>query len=146
MPSRADGVSQWSCTSSGSLYCLLGCRSYNVFSTLGGSACDYIWLHFWEKSNLHSCLSYPHLTATFITDAPQRNPRAWSSAMPIHRQTNCLMTARLGAHYLEILLVLFLVLPEWEKQHPLRFSPVYYFYSNKDVTVWRGGGQSWKWS
>lgn len=30
-------------------YCLLGCRSYNVLSTLDGTACDYIWLHFWEK-------------------------------------------------------------------------------------------------
>jgi hypothetical protein len=41
-----------------SFYCLLGCRRYNVFSTLGGLGCDYIWLHFWENSNLQSSLLF----------------------------------------------------------------------------------------
>lgn len=94
MPLGADRASQCSLSSSGSFCCLSGCRSYHVFSTLGGSV-----LHlaaFFEKNwNLHSCLSYPHLTATFITDAPPRNLRTWSFVMLIYRQINCLMTARL---------------------------------------------------
>lgn len=94
MSHRADSVSQCYSSSSGSFFPLyFGMQKLQCVIYIGWHSMWLLLAPLLRKTQIYMVISYSHLTATFITDASQRNLRTRSFVLLMYKEINCPMTA-----------------------------------------------------